>query len=251
MQLKDKKAVITGAAGDIGLATMRAFLENGAAAMLVDIDAAALADAAAGSGGQAAYVAADVTSEASVAAAARRTAERFGRIDIVFANAGVDQAHAPVIELEEGLFDRVTAVNVKGVFLTVKHFLPIMNDGGSIIITSSVAALMGLPSLAAYSASKAAVVGMMRPIAMEAAQRRIRCNTIHPGTVRSRMLHRSAEKLSPDGDTDAWYRRVTGMVPFNRLVEPTEIADLVAFLASDRSRMITGQSIAVDGGMVL
>jgi NAD(P)-dependent dehydrogenase (short-subunit alcohol dehydrogenase family) len=143
------------------------------------------------------------------------------------------------------------AVNVRGAFLTVKHFLAIMNDGGSIVLTSSIAALMGLPGLGAYSASKAALVGIMRSIAMDVAPRGIRCNTVHPGSVRSRMLERSAQEATGGKDTTEWYKRAAAMAKLGRLVEPEEIADLVEFLASDRSRMITGQSIAVDGGTLL
>jgi NAD(P)-dependent dehydrogenase (short-subunit alcohol dehydrogenase family) len=251
MELKDKVAVVTGAAGDIGLAAVRRLVESGASTMLIDIDRQALADAVTTfARDQVAHCVVNVTCEADLEAGARETYARFGKVDILFVNAGVEQPHIPITSLPESAFDRVVAVNLKGVFLTIKHFLPIMAEGGSIIIMSSIAGLMGIPAYAAYSASKAGLIGMMRSIALDAAPRGIRCNTIHPGSVRSRMLDRSAHEVAGDSKEE-WCRRVSAMAKLGRLVEPEEVADLVVFLGGDSSRMITGQSIAIDGGTII
>ena len=251
MELKDKVAVITGAAGDIGLATVRRLVESGSSAMLIDIDQEALDDAVATvANDRIARCVVNVTNDADLERGARQTLERFGKVDILFVNAGIEQPHTPLVSLPESVFDRVVAVNLKGVFLTVKHFLPIMVDGGSIVITSSTAALMGLPAYAAYSASKAGLIGMMRSIALDAAPRGIRCNTIHPGPVRSRMIDRSAPQ-GANAAIEEWFEKLTASVRLGRLIEPEEVADLVMFLSGDRSRMITGQSIAIDGGSVI
>ncbi|SEJ95428.1 NAD(P)-dependent dehydrogenase, short-chain alcohol dehydrogenase family [Sphingobium sp. AP50] len=249
MELEGKRVVITGAAGDIGGATARRCVEEGASVMLLDIDENAIAAAAAEHASLLHYRL-DVTSSADVAAAAAAVQERMGMIDLLFLNAGIEQPHAPFIDLDEALFDRVMAVNVKGVFLMAKHFVPIMRDGGSIVITASIASLMGLPGNAAYSASKAAVAGMMRSIATDCAVRGIRCNTVHPGSVNSRMMARSAEAATGGGDTTLFYEQVSAMAKLGRMVEPVEIAEMVVFLGSDRARMVTGQSLVVDGGTV-
>lgn len=249
LELEGKTVVITGAAGDIGGATARRCAEEGASVMLLDIDGDTIAFAAAGNGSLS-HHRLDVTSSADVATAAATVSESMGPVDLLFLNAGIEQPYAPLVELDEALFDRIMAVNVKGVFLMAKHFVPIMRDGGSIVITSSIASLMGIPGNAAYSASKAAVAGMMRSIATDCAARRIRCNTVHPGSVNSRMMARSAQAATGGGDTTQFYEQVSAMAKLGRMVEPAEIAEMVIFLGSDRSRMVTSQSLVVDGGTV-
>ena len=249
LELDGKTVVITGAAGDIGGATARRCAEEGASVMLFDIDADVIAAAAAGHPSLF-HQCVDVTSSSDVEAAAAAVSEKMGPVDLLFLNAGIEQPHAPVAELDEALFDRIMAVNVKGVFLMAKHFLPIMRDGGCIVITSSIASLMALPGNAAYSASKAAVAGMMRSIAADCAPRRIRCNSVHPGSVNSRMMARSAEAATGGGDTTQFFEQVSAMAKLGRMVEPVEIAEMVVFLGSDRARMVTSQSLVVDGGTV-
>lgn len=251
MQLDRKTVAITGAAGDIGMATARALQSESARLAMIDISSEALEEAKQALGSTCLPLVADVTREDDLARAAQEASAALGPIDILFVNAGIEQPHIPLPDLDKSIFDRVLAVNLTGAFLTVKHFLPVMSDGGSIILTSSIAGLMGIPAYSAYSASKGGLIALMRSLAVEAAPRRIRCNSIHPGTVRSRMIERTAQEATHGGDPAEWYAAVTSMAKLGRLVEPHEVAELVLFLASDRSQMITGQSIAVDGGMLV
>ncbi len=250
MRLQDKVAVITGAAGDVGGAAARLFCEQGARLALLDRDKAGLAALAAALPNGATCIGADVTSEDALQAAAGSVHADLGRVDILFVNAGVEQSNATITEMTKAAFESVLSINLVGAFLTAKSFLPVMADGGSVIFTSSTAALMPFPAYSAYSASKAGLVGMMRSASVDVAPRRIRCNTIHPGPVRSRMLERSAAAATNGGDTEAWYGAMAGAARMGRLVEPEEVAALALFLASDESRMITGQSLRVDGGVV-
>lgn len=250
MRLEGKTAVITGAAGDIGGAAARRFATEGASVGLIDRDERGLADVGGTLDPAPLAIPADVADEATVAAAAAAMRGTFGMIDVLFVNAGVEQSYTAIADMTKEAFERVVSVNLTGAFLTAKHFLPLMNDGGSVIFTSSTAALMPIPAYSAYSASKAGLIGLMRSASLDVAPRRIRCNTVHPGPVRSRMLERGAQEAAGGGDTAGFYAAMTGTARMGRLVEPDEVAALVLFLASDESRMITGQSIAVDGGII-
>lgn len=251
MRLNGKTALITGAAGDIGAATARRFGEEGAQLALIDLDRDGVAGLAKDLASTPLTLETDVTDENAVRAAADQVKTKFSGLDILFVNAGVEQSHTPLVDMTTEAFERVVKVNLMGAFQTAKAFLPLMNDNASVIFTSSIAALMPLPAYSAYSASKAAVIGMMRSVSLDVAARQIRCNTIHPGPVKSRMLARSArEVMGETGDANAFYDAATSAARIARLVEPEEVASLALFLASDESRMITGQSICVDGGMV-
>jgi NAD(P)-dependent dehydrogenase (short-subunit alcohol dehydrogenase family) len=252
MRLAGKKAVITGAAGNIGYAVAERFLADGAEVLLVDRDEAALHEAIESlPSGNATACVADVTSSASVEAYAMQAAALFGKVDIFFNNAGIEGPTARIEDFPEEGFDRVMAVNVKGVFLGMKHVSPVMKDGGSIIITSSIAGLMGSGGFVAYTASKHAVVGIMRDTAVDLAPRRIRVNTVHPGFVESEMMLRIMRELKPgvaDADLVAGFAARTKL---GRFVKPAEVAAMVAFLGSDDSQMATGQTYVVDAGTLL
>lgn len=250
MRLKGKSAVVTGAAGNIGLAATRLFLAEGAAVLLVDRDVGALEALSGELGGSAATFAADVTRSDEVAAYAAAAGERFGGIDIFFNNAGIEGPIRALADYPDDGFDAVMAVNTTGVFYGMKHMLPLMREWGSVIITSSVMGARGSARAVGYSASKHAVVGIMRSAARDAGPRRIRVNTVHPGFVESAMLHRIEDELRGFGinDPDQFY---LSQVPFGCKVTPHEIAQTVLFLASDDSRQVTGQTIAVDGGYLL
>jgi NAD(P)-dependent dehydrogenase (short-subunit alcohol dehydrogenase family) len=250
MRLNGKTAVITGAAGDIGGATARRFHEEGARVALIDRDRPGLNAVSESFGAPVLIIAADITNEASMAEAAGAVATEFGSIDIILANAGIEQSFAPITDMDKDTFERVVSVNLTGAFLTAKHFVPRLSDGGSLMFTSSIAGLMAYPAYSAYSASKAGVIGLMRSISLDVASRGIRCNTIHPGPVRSKMLERGAIEATGGGDVEAWYADMAKMARLGRLVEPDDVAGLALFLASDDSSMITGQTIAVDGGIV-
>ena len=249
MKLEGKVALITGGAGVIGRAAARRLRDEGATVVLVDKDESGVRAAAQDLGGaKAAWLAADVTDPASVASYAKTAFERFGPIHAFFNNAGIEGPTAPLAEFPEDGFAAVMAVNVTGVFLGLKYLLPRMAEGGSVIITSSTAGLRGAANFIAYCASKHAVIGIMRTAALEAAPRRIRVNSIHPAPVESDMIRRLERARAGNGDTDAVKRRFVRRIPMGRYVRPEEVADLVLFLASDESRMITGTTLGIDGG---
>jgi NAD(P)-dependent dehydrogenase (short-subunit alcohol dehydrogenase family) len=250
MRLAGKTAVITGAAGDIGKATSRRFHAEGARLALIDRDSDGLEVLARSFEKPPLSFVADVTDEDQIRQTAEAIRSRIGQIDILFINAGIEQSHASVVDMEKEAFERVVAVNLTGGFLTAKHFLPVVADYGSVVFTSSIAAVVAFPGSPAYSASKAGLIGLMRSAALDVAQRRIRCNTILPGPVKSKMLARAAQQATGGSDMEEWYQAMSEMARMGRLVEPDDVASLALFLASDESAMISSQSIAVDGGLV-
>lgn len=248
-RLENKTALITGGAGSIGLVTAKKFIEQGATVVLVDLNEDALKEAVSAlPEGKASYVAADVSKSADVENYAKTAHERLGKIDIFFNNAGIEGVVKPIEEYPEEVFDKVIAVNVKGVWLGCKYVLPLMSDGGSIIITSSVAGLKGSAGTSAYNTSKHAVIGTMRTVALEGAPRKIRSNSVHPSPVDNRMM-RSLEAGFNEKDAAAVKTQLEKVIPLARYAQPDEIADLVLFLASDESKYITGTINVIDGGM--
>ena len=189
-RLQDKVALITGGGGSIGAATARLFAEEGAKVVLADVDEEGLALVTDEIGAEhAAYVVTDVTDSEQVAAAVRIATERFGGLDVAFANAGVFGEATPIVDYPEDVFDHVMAVNVKGSFLVAKHALAVMRDGGSLIFNSSVVGLLSDAGIAGYATSKHAIVGLMRTAAREVADRGIRVNSLHPGPVDNGFQH--------------------------------------------------------------
>jgi NAD(P)-dependent dehydrogenase (short-subunit alcohol dehydrogenase family) len=248
-RLDDKVCLITGGGGSIGLATARLFLDEGAKVMLVDLAQADLARAAERLGSdRVAIVAADVTKATDVAAAVGAVVARWGRIDVLFSNAGNFGVVAPIAAYPEDVFDAVYAVHVKGAFLACKYAAPQMNDGGSIVITSSVAGTRGDPGVYAYITAKHAQVGLMRCLAKELAPRRIRVNTIHPGPIENTFQHAVEADLAKliDRDGAAFFN---DMIPLGRHGSPEEIAQSVLYLASSQSSFTTGALLMADGGM--
>ncbi|MFC4122572.1 SDR family NAD(P)-dependent oxidoreductase [Nonomuraea zeae] len=245
-RLAGKVAFVTGADGSIGRATARLFAHEGAAVMLTGLEEPALAEAAGELG--AAYAVADVTDAGQVAAAVAATISAFGRLDVVFSNAGVFGAVAPVVSYPDEVFDRVLAVHVRGAFLVCKHAIPVMADGGSVIITSSVVGLTSDAGITAYATAKHAQVGLMRTIAKEVAHRGIRVNTIHPGPV-DNDFQRAVETAATGAPPAEAARLFETHIPLGRHASPAEIARSVLFLAADDSSFVTGSTVAVDGGM--
>jgi NAD(P)-dependent dehydrogenase (short-subunit alcohol dehydrogenase family) len=248
--LKNKVAVITGGAGGIGKATAKLFLAEGAKVMLIGRTEEKLKKTISELNNQNVdYCVGDVSKLADTVHYVNDTLIKFGKIDIFFNNAGVEGVVKPITEYPESEFDKVIAINLKGVWLGCQYVLPKMSDGGSVIITSSVAGLKGFEGLGAYVASKHGVIGIMKVAALENANRNIRVNTIHPGPVNTRMMRSIEQEISP-GNAAEVKKGFESEIPFARYAEAEEIADLALFLASDASKYVTGSQHVVDGGMV-
>ncbi len=249
-KLKDKVCVITGAAGGIGKATVELFLSHGAKVMLVDLNEEDLLKITRDlDQNRTASFPADVSKLEDTKAYTEATISKFGRIDVIFLNAGIEGKFIPISEYPEEVFDRIIAVNLKGVWLGCQQLIPRMSPGGSVIITSSVAGLKGFPLLGAYVASKHGVVGIMRTAALEYADKQIRVNSIHPGPVDNRMMRSIEEQIHPEQPTTS-KKDFEAAVPFKRYAENSEIADLALFLACEDSKYITGTTQVIDGGMI-
>lgn len=249
-RLGGKVAVITGGAGGIGQAVGQRFAQEGARVLLVDLDAQALEAAVAAIGGErAGYTVADVTRADQVEAYVRTAVERYGRIDVFFNNAGIEGKITSLTEYTEEEFDKVIAVNVRGVWLGLKYVIPQMRDqgGGSIIITSSIAGVIASPGMGAYVTSKHAVVGMMRTAAVENAQTGVRINTVNPGPIETRMMRAVEQGAAPEAAAQA-KAQFESLIPMHRYGTPEEVAEMVLFLASDESRYCTGGVYLIDGG---
>ena len=248
-RLNNKIAIITGGSGGIGKAAAARFIVEGAKVMLVDIDEHALKNTAEELGENAAYCVADVTKKMDTLHFVNATIEQFGGIDIFLANAGIEGQVAPITEYDEDIFDQVIAVNIKGVWLGIKHIFPIMqnNGGGSIVITSSTEGVRGGIGISAYTTSKHAVIGLMRGIAKEDAPDNIRVNTVNPCPVETRMMRSLENGISP-GDSQGAHDRITESIPLQRYGQPEDIANIMLFLASDESAFITGGVYMADGG---
>jgi len=248
-KLKNKVAIITGGAGSIGKITAKLFLDEGAKVMLVDLSEKALKEAVVElESANVKFCVADVAKAEEVKHYVSETVKVLGKIDVFFNNAGIEGVVKPIIDYPEEMFDKVIAVNVRGVWLGNKYVLPQMNDGGSIIITSSVAGLLGSPNVSAYITSKHASVGIMRATAVEAAPRKIRVNSVHPSPVDNRMMRSLEEGFSPGHGAEV-KEQLELTIPLGRYAEPIDIAKLVLFLANDDSQFITGTTQVVDGGI--
>jgi NAD(P)-dependent dehydrogenase (short-subunit alcohol dehydrogenase family) len=250
-RLKGKVAVITGGAGGIGRAAGALFAAEGADVLLVDTDEAALKKAVADIGSnRVSYFVADVTSAADNEAMVACAEERYGGVDVLLANAGIEGDVKPLVEYDDDRFDQVMAVNVKGVYLGLKHTIPAMQKrgGGSIVITSSVAGVGAAPGIAPYGASKHAVIGLMRSAAKEYAAANIRVNTVNPSPVETRMMRSIEGGMGGDAAQEVKDRLSSG-IPLQRYAEPEEIARVMLFLASDDSAWVTGAVHMADGGM--
>lgn len=248
-RLKDKVAIITGGAGGIGKATAAVFLREGAKVMLVDLEESVLKQTVEELKSEnVIYFAGDVSNSEDVKKYTEASLEHFGEIDIFFNNAGIEGEFAPIKDYKEEIFDRVIAVNLKGVWLGCKMVIPKMKDGGSVILTSSVAGLKGFQNLSSYVASKHAVTGIMRTLALEFADRKIRVNSVHPGPVNNRMMRSIEDQISPGNPGEA-LKGFENSIPFKRYAENRDIANLVLFLASEESSYLTGTTQVIDGGM--
>jgi NAD(P)-dependent dehydrogenase (short-subunit alcohol dehydrogenase family) len=251
IRLDGRVAVVTGAAGVIGTATIRLLAERGARIVAVDRREqdlkVAIGDLPASA--QALAVAADVTQEDEVAGYVRAACDKFGTIDVFYNNAGIEGEVKPITEYSLEAFRRVIDVNVIGVFLGLKHVLPVMlkQDKGSIINTASIAGLMGSPHIAVYSASKHAVVGLTKSTAWECSGTGVRINCVCPGMIDSRMLSAIFQGRF-GGNAPPPMEKIVERIPARRLGQASEVASIVAFLASDDASYVSGSAYTVDGG---
>jgi NAD(P)-dependent dehydrogenase (short-subunit alcohol dehydrogenase family) len=251
IRLDGRVAVVTGAAGVIGTATIKLLAERGARIVAVDRNEkqlqAALEHLPASA--QALAVIADVTQEDEVADYVRAAMQKFGAIDVFYNNAGIEGEVAPIVRYSLETFRRVLDVNVVGVFLGLKHVLPVMlqQNRGSIINTASIAGLIGSPQIPAYTASKHAVIGLTKSAAIDCTGTDVRVNCVCPGLIDSRMLSAIIEGRNP-GNTPVPDDRIVAPIPARWRGLASEVASVVAFLASDEASYVTGAAYTVDGG---
>lgn len=244
VRLNNKTALITGGNSGIGLATARLFVAEGARVVITGRNQATLEAAAKELGPNALAVAADATDIAATESAVAQAVKAFGKLDIVFANAGI-AGNTPIGGTTLTAFEAVIRTNITSVFFTVQAAAPHLNDGGSIILNGSVISVLGNPGYAAYAASKAGVRGMARVMASELAPRGIRVNVVAPGAAKTPIWNGAAPTAEAFAVLD---QRISRSIPLGRLGEAEEVAKTVLFLASDDASNVNGAEIFVDGG---
>jgi 3-oxoacyl-[acyl-carrier protein] reductase len=250
MKLRDKVALVTGAGSGIGRATALLFAREGSRVAVVDLREDSVKDTAEAierAGGQALALRGDVSRSADNESAVAATVARWGRLDVFYANAGVPQSPTPIEDVDEATFDRIMAVNVKGVFLGAKHVAPVMKRqrSGVILVTASTSAIRPRPGVQSYSASKGAAVALTKSLALELAPFGVRAVAIAPVATETPMLPRFSGKERVDEEL---LRKYLPTIPLGRLNAPEDVARTALFLASDDAAMITGACVEVDGG---
>lgn len=247
LRFKDKVVLVTGAAGGIGRAAAMAFAAEGARVVAADLneaDGRRTVELIREQGGEAVFAATDVSKAADCDAMVKRAVATFGRLDIAFNNAGIGSTGFALAEEEEVAWDRTIAINLKGVYLSMKSEIPAMLEagGGTIVNTASVAGLVGNPGLGSYCAAKHGVVGLTRAAALDYIAKGIRINAVCPGATRTPLL-------------ESWFQNpeveqhVMKLHPIGRIADPAELARAVLYLASDDSSFMVGHAMPVDGGL--
>jgi 3-oxoacyl-[acyl-carrier protein] reductase len=246
MDFSGKTVVVTGAGGGFGEGIAQRFAGFGANVVAADMREDAVAAVASAIGSNAIAVAADITQTADVAAVAKAAVERFGGVDIVINNAGITHKNSPMLDIDEAMFDRVFAVNVKSIYLSAVHFVPLMRarGGGAFVNIASTAGLRPRPGLTWYNGSKGAAITLTKSMAVELAPDRIRVNAINPVMGATGML----QNLLPGEDSEEVRARIIATIPLGRFSQPRDIANAATFLASAESDLITGACLEVDGG---
>lgn len=254
-RMQGRVAVVTGGAGGIGRAAARALLDEGALVLLVDANRAALDDALhALQSERCDACVADVTQVADTRRFIDQARSRFGGVDVLLANAGIEGDIAAIPDYDDDRFAQVMAVNVTGVWMTLKYGIPALRErgGGSIVVTSSTAAIRGNWGMAPYTASKSAVVGLVRTAALECSAWNIRVNAVNPAPVETRMMRSlEAQRAAHNGTLSAeeMRQKLAAGIPLKRYGTPEEVAQVMLFLASDDSSYCTGGVYMVDGGI--
>ena len=243
--LKNKVALITGGTSGMGAATAKRFHAEGATVVVTGSSTASV-EAARKEMPGIEVIASDAGDPQAAKALIEHVREKYGRIDVLFVNAGIARV-APISAVDEALFDRVFAVNLRGPYFLIKHALPVLVDGGSIILTSSGGAVKGIPGLSVYSATKAALHSLGLTLAAEFAPRAIRVNTITPGPIDTPI----GGKMGLTPEQMAGFAQMIEKLPLRRPGQPEEIASAALYFASDESRFTTGTELRVDGGMTL
>ncbi len=243
-----KVALVTGASSGIGRASALAFAREGAKVVVADVTVEGgeeTVNLVKQAGGEAIFVKTDVAKAAEVEALVAQAVQTYGRLDCAHNNAGIEGPGAPTVEYAEEMWDRVIAINLKGVWLCMKYEIPQMlkNGGGAIVNTASTAGLVGYPSGSAYVASKHGVVGLTRTAALEYAKSGVRVNAVCPGAIDTPMMGRIT------GHRPHRAARMAAAEPVGRMGNPSEIAEAVVWLCSDAASFVTGHPMAVDGGM--
>jgi NAD(P)-dependent dehydrogenase (short-subunit alcohol dehydrogenase family) len=256
-RFQDAAVIVTGAAGGLGRLAAERFAAEGASLVVSDRNEAGLMEAAEalrGRGVAVEAIAADVAQEETAAALVRASLNRFGRLDVAVNNAGIVHPFAKLTEIDGAVMERMLSVNVMGVFHGLKHQIPAMERlfaetgrTGAILNVASVAGLVGAPLLSAYAAAKHAVVGLTRSAAAETARRGVRINAVCPAFTRTNMVTGSLPEMR--GTEDEAIARMVSTMPMRRLGEPAEIVDAILWICSPDNSFMTGQGIAVDGGL--
>jgi len=252
-QLNGKVALITGAGSGIGRAVAELFAREGARVAVVDLSGERAAETAVAireSGGESMVIQADVSNSDAVADMVRQTLDKWERIDVLHNNAGISMRETPIEQIDDGLFDRLMAVNVRSVFLGAKHVVPHMKrqGGGVILNTGSTAGIRPKPGACAYAASKGAVIALTKALAVELEPFSIRVVSINPFATDTPMLQ---AQLRDERDPEGARRLRIEAIPLGRLLTPGDVAQAALYLASDAAAMVTGTAFEIDGGRLI